>query len=88
MKALLILATGIALLGIAGAGNSGHGCNGIITDVGGVAYIDDRDINVGGVWVYVESNGQAGLQSGGPHPVLGAADFDPCVHANPDTLIL
>lgn len=88
MKALLILATGIALLGIAGAGNSGHGCNGIVTDVGGALYVDDRDINVGGVWVYAETNGAAGMQSGGQSVILGNQDVDPCNHANPDTLII
>lgn len=92
MKAL-ILAAGVALLAFAGAGNSGHGCNGDVTDIGGVLYIDERA--VGDVWIYLESNGAAGLQSGGPGTLAAVGDatglishYDAgCDHANPDTLL-
>lgn len=57
-----------------------HGCNGNITDLGGLAYVDDRD---GIPWIYAESNNTAGLQSGGTGPL----SEDDCNHPNPDTLI-
>jgi hypothetical protein len=68
-------------------------CNGNVTAItspdGSVTiYVDDRDITVGGIWVYQESNGVEGLQSGGESILLGADDADPCNHANPDTLIV
>ena len=49
---------------------SGGGTGLGIIDVGGVVYIDDRDyINGNGIWVYVETNGQPGLQRGPSNPV-------------------
>lgn len=52
-------------------------------------YIDDRNFVLGnGFWIYVESNGENGLQRGGVHPVLGELDAEICEEGNPDTLIL
>lgn len=93
MKAF-IFAAGLALLAFAGVGGSDHGCNGNVTDVGGVLYIDDRDFLTGGLWIYAESNGTPGLQSGGIGALdpIGAAtgtfsSVDTCNHPNPDLLI-
>lgn len=79
-RAMLVVAFSAMIAAPAGADN----CNGAITDIGGVAYVDDRDITDGGIWVYEESNGVAGLQSGGTSPL---GDADPCQHENPDTLL-
>lgn len=92
MKTAILLVSGFALLGFASMGGADHGCNGNVVDVGGVAYIDDRDYLFGnGLWIYLESNGTPGLQSGGVGPlamVLGPqGNTDPCSHPNPDTLI-
>ena len=85
LSALLVPA--IAVVGFAlPSAQAGH-CNGDVTDLGGVAYIDDRGVD-GGTWVYVESNGTPGLQSGGESVILGADDADDCAHENPDTLIV
>lgn len=59
-----------------------------VIDIGGLVYIDDRDyVNGNGLWIYVESNGQTGLQRGASNP-LGIADpsfNDSCVESsNPD----
>lgn len=43
------------------AAHADYGCNGTVTDIAGVLYIDDRGADSGSVWVYQESNGQAGL---------------------------
>jgi hypothetical protein len=66
-----------------------HGCEGTVTDVGGVLYIVDRGNGVD--WIYAETNGEAGLQTGGTGPlntpgVLTQADTA-CAHANPDQII-
>lgn len=44
-------------------------------------YVDDRDLmnfdadtSYGGLWIYVESNGRAGLQRGGTHVVFGISN--------------
>jgi hypothetical protein len=63
-----------------------HGCNGEITQIGtgpAAIYVDQRG---GGdeVWVYAESNGTGGLQSGGTN-ALGIADL--CGHPDPDQII-
>ena len=80
-RALLV----VALANFAGApASADHGCNGAVTDLGGVAYVDDRGVDSGDIWVYAESNGVAGLQSGGSGP-LGYADE--CSHESPDTLL-
>lgn len=60
-------------------------CNGEVLDLGGVAYVDNRGLDHGDVWVYVESNDNPGLQSGGSAPDGGYADS--CAHESPDTLI-
>lgn len=92
MKAALLL-TG-ALLLVAGAGFADHGCNGVITAIGvpggPTVYVDDRSDGVEvDHWVYLESNGVAGLQSGGSSAILGSQDADTnCAHPDPDTLIV
>ena len=62
-----------------------------IIDVGGTAYIDDRNYAQGnGAWVYLEANGIAGLQRGGSSPVV-PNDNEVCYDdsANgPDTLVV
>ena len=69
--------------------SDGHIALGVI-DIAGVLYIDDRNFVEGnGFWIYLESNGQSGLQRGGSSvmgPDLGGQD--PCVESsNPDTII-
>lgn len=62
-------------------------CNGTVRTLSGPTgslYMDDRTATGGGVWMYVESNGAVGLQSGGAS-VVGIAD--PCAHDSPDTLL-
>jgi hypothetical protein len=71
--------------------DAGH-CGGIVTPVPSgnpIFYIDDRGGFVGGngVWIYLESNGVAGLQQGGQHLLVGEDDEDACTHVNPDTLL-
>lgn len=88
MKAALILATGVVMLAVAGVANSGHGCNGDVIDIGGALYIDVRGPD--SQWVYQESNGTPGLQSGGFGPLNGIGGIvhaDDCNHANPDKLL-
>lgn len=93
MKSILV--AGVILMPLAMMGSAVAGpCDGSVTDVGGVLYIDYRaGIPPGstgnGVWIYLESNGQAGLQRGGQSVILGAADPEICFEsATPDTLIL
>jgi hypothetical protein len=94
MWRILTLSAGLVLLAFAANGGAGHGCNGLVTEAGPF-YIDDRDIQVGGIWIYQESNGVPGLQSGGAGPAEPAfaaaggllSSVDTCSHANPDTLL-
>lgn len=62
------------------------GAVGVIS-VGGVFYIDDRNyLNGNGLWIYLESNGEGGLQRGGYSYVRDG--WDPCLETtNPDTII-
>lgn len=68
-------------------------CNGEITQLdtpAGTFYIDDRGATDGGFWIHQESNGEAGLQSGGNSAVFGELDQDSCADpagGPPDTLI-
>lgn len=69
--------------------------------IGGLVYVDDRDYfwldapeGHGGIWIYLESNGEPGLQRGGNvlvDPIglaLGDPGNDPCQESNnPDTNI-
>ncbi|MGH2830738.1 MAG: hypothetical protein ACRDJM_09670 [Actinomycetota bacterium] len=77
----------IAAFAVPGAASADHGCNGEVTtvgtDEGGVLYVDDR--GGGSLWVYAETNMEAGLQSGGNQPVLEYSDD--CQHDNPDLLL-
>lgn len=82
----LAIAASVMILG--GAAGADHGCNGSVTEIDvpkGIFYVDDR--GGGNVWAYRESNGQPGLQSGGPSVILGGLGADWCAHPNPDTLI-
>jgi hypothetical protein len=94
MKKLAIagaaLATAAALVAATPAGATHEGCNGTVTQQdtpAGTFYVDDRGVDGAGVWIYQESNGIAGLQSGGESSVLGDLDVDDCTHETPDTLI-
>jgi hypothetical protein len=62
-----------------------------IVDVGGVAYVDDRNLPLGnGLWVYAESNGTPGLQRGGSSFIV-PDDNEVCYddsETGPDLLIL
>lgn len=65
-----------------------HGCNGVVTSIStpaGTFYVDDRGVADNDVWIYMESNGTVGLQSGGEQ--LAGLWSDGCAHDNPDTLI-
>ena len=87
MRRILLSISAVAAaisLATASPVSADHGCNGTITDIAGVAYIDDRGAE-GNFWIYVESNGEAGLQSGGSAPTGGYDDT--CAHENPDTLV-
>ena len=89
MKSILI--AGVILMPLAMMGNAIAGpCDGTVTDIGGLIYIDDRDFVSGnGLWIYLESNGEPGLQRGGQSILLGANDVEVCQEsANPDTLII
>jgi hypothetical protein len=79
----LAIAGLVAMLAAGGSAAADH-CNGTVTEAGPL-YIDDRGLDSGNVWVYLESNGQAGLQSGGSQGVFGYSDE--CSHATPDTLL-
>lgn len=84
-KILALGIIGAALLAPA-AGQAEEPCNGSIRAIANTAYVDNRG-TAGGVWIYLESNNVAGLQSGGESPL---GDEDPCVTtdpAGPDTLI-
>lgn len=83
------LAAGAAYaLSLGGTAIADHGCNGPVTQIdtpAGTFYIDDRRAEAGHVYVYQESNGEAGLQSGGSD-ITGVYQ-DTCHHDNPDTYI-
>lgn len=89
-SALALTAVGVAAPATANPCGAGGGTGLGIIDVGGagLVYIDDRDyVNGNGLWIYVESNGQPGLQRGASNPI-GIADpsfNDSCVESsNPD----
>lgn len=83
MVARAMAVAGLVAMLAGGTAAADH-CNGSVTEAGPL-YIDDRGLDSGNVWVYLESNDQAGLQSGGEHGVFGYQDD--CAHANPDTLL-
>lgn len=91
----LILTTALTLL-LASPGHALH-CNGTIVtiDAGvGTLYIDDRSDPPGNVWIYLEANGEEGLQSGTPcsfHSCDGPLPIDTrdhCWHPGHDTLLV
>ena len=86
---LFLAAAALATTGATVPAAADH-CNGDVTQVdtpaGATFYIDNRggdppDFPV--PWIYLESNGEPGLQSGG----VGPLTQDDCTHENPDTLI-
>lgn len=87
VRAALFCAVVFAAVFAPAAAQADH-CNGAVTDVetpAGTFYVDDRG-EEGDVWIYLESNGETGLQSGGT-AVSGLYDDDGCTHDNPDQLI-
>lgn len=94
LKAVLALAALVVVVGSMGLGQAELECNGAITAVetpAGTLYIDDRGVDSDGVWIYQESNGVEGLQSGGQSAILGDADVDDCTDPEgptPDTLLI
>jgi hypothetical protein len=96
IKAGIALAALVVALGSMGFGHAAE-CNGEITQIdspdgSATLYVDNRDPQVGGVWVYQESNGEEGLQSGGQSVILGDQDVDDCdgtsEGGSPDTLLV
>lgn len=93
MKSILIAGVILMPLGLMSGAFAAPPCDGTVTEIGTgpvIIYVDDRDyLNGDGLWIYMESNGQPGLQRGGQSIILGAADqeFPECQSANPDTLI-
>lgn len=94
--AILTTLSLFALALVAPIGSAAH-CNGVVTAIPAgteTLYLDDRSSAAGEInhWVYLESNGVEGLQSGGDNVVLEDNEFfgftDPCSHASPDSLIL
>jgi hypothetical protein len=62
-----------------------NGCSGVVTPVetpAGTYYLDAR---LNSFWIYHETNGQPGLQTGGTD--VAGDESDPCAHDNPDQLI-
>lgn len=94
IKAALALTALLVALGTAGTSQAALECNGAITEVAtpaGTFYVDDRGVDTAGVWVYQETNGVAGLQSGGQSLILGDMDVDDCTDPDgptPDQLIV
>lgn len=92
MRAKLLLAiTCLSVLGAFNVAQADHGCNGDIQQsvpVEGKTYYVDYRGDIEGPYIYEESNGIAGLQSGGHKDIAGAYQYDdPCSHETPDTLI-
>lgn len=96
MKTLIISAALIVGLAFAMPGHANHGCNGVVTaiSVGSeTVYIDDRSDGAVTLnhWIYLESNGVEGLQSGGTNPWAGQQPIltgsDGCHHENSDQMI-
>ena len=92
MRRTLLLGAGaaLALSSLLPGAALAADCNGTVTQIdapdGSTFYVDDRDITTGGIWVYQESNGEAGLQSGGTNAI---GDVDSCAgEGTADTLIL
>lgn len=85
-RAVVFCAAAVVATLVAPVAAQADHCNGDVTQVdtpAGTFYVDNRDPTTLDVWVYQESNGQEGLQSGG----AGALSEDLCAHENPDTLI-
>lgn len=96
MRTTLLVAALLAPLAVASGVQALLPCNGSVTTIGDgtsdtTIYIDDRNIETDGVWVYKESGRLAGLQSGGNSIILGSFDRDRCVWpvvTERDTLIV
>jgi hypothetical protein len=77
MRALVLLPLLFAAVVPLAAGDAHGACDGkggpgmSVTSIAGVAYIDDRNYVQGnGIWIYLESNGIAGLQRGGSSLII------------------
>lgn len=98
MKIATITAAVALCLVLAPPVQADHGCNGtVIAVLQGmeILYVDDRSDEAGEInhWFYLESNGVAGLQSGHGWSLTEDTDhpfhfYDPCDHAEPDTLVI
>lgn len=86
---LAILAILAGSVAVAPSANAGNPCDpGTKVDVAGIIYIVifPRGNTDNGLWIYLESNGESGLQRGGEHPVLGYSEI--CQESgNPDLMV-
>lgn len=69
---MLTATAALALGTLFGSTVGAAACNGNVTSVGGLVYLDDR--YDGDLWIYLESGDAAGLQSGGTHIAFGYTD--------------
>lgn len=83
-KFVMFSIVGFVALALAAPHGAALHCNGEITDLGGIGYNDQRGDYPEG-WTYLETNGQAGLQSGGEQ--VAGLHSDACNHPNPDLLV-
>jgi hypothetical protein len=87
MKTFVLVATFACLTTAFPLVGADHGCNGEVLDINGAFYVDMRDPGnpTGNWWFYQESNGLAGLQSGGDQ--IAGQWSDTCAHESPDQLL-
>ena len=101
IRSMVLLSVAAAAMALPVAAGAGHDtCHSTPVSVGGVIYVDDRPAtgevvsgggaNGGhGTWLYLETNGVAGLQRGGSSILLGDIDRENCNQsANPDSLLV
>ncbi|HET6405354.1 MAG TPA: hypothetical protein VFH78_11970 [Candidatus Thermoplasmatota archaeon] len=82
----LVLPVAAACLGT--AATSADACAGDVTDLAGMGYVVVMPNEPGHVYVYLESNGEPGLQRGGCGNPLLRSPPDVCQEsANPDILL-
>lgn len=81
-----IIATAF-IVPLAGGPANAANCAGIgtTTSAGGRAYVNNR--GGGSIWIYVESNNIAGLQTGSAKSLGISEEEDGCETTNPDTLV-
>ncbi|HEX9695255.1 MAG TPA: hypothetical protein VGB64_02960 [Actinomycetota bacterium] len=76
----MFAASAIAAALLVSPASADHACDPTVVDGAGIVYVvvDDLDNEHGGIWIYLESNGEAGLQRGD----------DSCTDSEyPDTII-